>query len=206
MATTSSQRELPLPAPLQPYADRVRDWVGPARIYGFHATIGDALMYPDELVTEIEDRLATIAHDTAPFTLINGRIHDGFRDFPRVLVSTFDSSDRAVNRLEERVVTEVNALHAGSPEFGKRAASYSPLQREQLERYGSPNVRSLFDLHFSLATNVPDVETRRLLCGLFVNELGHFATPDQREIRIDTLYLLEQGTDRLFRIRRTYPL
>jgi hypothetical protein len=57
-----------------------------------------------------------------------------------------------------------------------------------------------------LATAVPDIETRRLLCDLILNQMGLFATPDQREIRIDTLYLLEQGTDRLFRIRRTYPL
>ena len=201
-----AERELPLPEPLQPHADRIRDWVGPAHIYGFHATIGDALEYPGELVPEIEGRLADIARDTAPFTLTNGRIHDSFRDFPRALVSTFDSPDRAVNRLEERVVTEINALHIGSPEFGTRVAAYTPLQREQLERFGSPNIRSLFDLHFSLATAVPDVETRRLLCDLVLNEMGLFATPDQHEIRVDTLYLLEQGANRLFRIRRTYPL
>ena len=199
-------RELPLPAPLVPYADRVRDWVGPAQIYGFHATIGDALELPDDLVTEIENRLATIARETPPFKLINGRIHDRFREFPKALVGTFDSPDRAANRLEERVVTEINALHVGSPEFGKRVASYNTLQRDQLVRYGSPNVRSLFDLHFSLATAVPDIETRQLLCSLFLDELGLFATPDQRTIQVDRVYLLEQGTDRLFRIRQAYDL
>jgi hypothetical protein len=201
-----AEREIPLPEPFAPFAEQIRNWIGPAHIYGFHATIGDALEYPEELIPEIEDRLANIARDTAPFTLTNGRIHDSFRDFPRALVSTFDSPDRAVNQLEERVVTEINALHTGSPEFGKRAATYNPLQRLQLERFGSPNIRSLFDLHFSLATAVPDVETRQLLCDLFLNELALFATPDQREIRIDKFYLLEQGIDRLFRIRRTYLL
>jgi hypothetical protein len=111
-----------------------------------------------------------------------------------------------VNRLEERVVTEINALHTGSPEFSKRTAPYNPLQREQLERFGSPNVHSLFDLPFTLATALPDIETRRLLCCLFLKELGLFATPDQRRIEVDRVYLLAQGTDRLFRIRRAYDL
>jgi hypothetical protein len=201
-----AERKLPLPESFQPYADRIRDWIGPARIYGFHATIGDALAYPNELVPEIEERLTAIARNTPPFSLISARIHDRFREFPRTLVSTFDSPDRAVNRLEERVVTEINALHTGSPEFSKRTAPYNPLQREQLERFGSPNVHSLFDLPFTLATALPDIETRRLLCCLFLKELGLFATPDQRRIEVDRVYLLAQGTDRLFRIRRAYDL
>jgi len=198
--------EVPLPNALRPYAATIREWIGPAHDYGFHATIGDALEFADDQVALVEHRLAEIARRTAPFMLSNGRIHTGFREFPRALVSTFDSEDGALRVLEDRVVTEINVLYSGSPHFGARRDTYTGLLRDQFERFGSPHVRSLFDLHFTLATGVPDAETWHLLCELFVNDLGLFSTADQTTIAIDKLYLLEQRSNGHFGIRRSYPL
>jgi hypothetical protein len=201
-----AERDVPLPDPLRPLAATIRQWIGPAHVYGFHATIGDALEFADDQVEVVEYRLADIARQTAPFVLTNGRIHTGFREFPRALVSTFDNEDGTLRSLEERVVTEINVLYSGSPHFEVRSSSYTGLLRAQFERYGSPHVRSLFDLHFTLATGVPDAETWHMLSNLFVNDLGLFSTADQTTFAVDKLHLLEQRADGRFGIRRTYPL
>jgi hypothetical protein len=185
---------------------QLTDWVGGAHSYGFHATIGDALIYPDEEIAEIEQEVARIAAETAPFRLTNGRIHATFREFPRVLVTTFDSDDRSLQRLEEQVVTTINVRHQASPLFAREVDSYSDLQRANFERYGSPNVRSLFDLHFTLAVGLPDAEAWHLLEENVLTDLGVFASRDQRDWTVDKLRLLEEKPNGHFRIRRTYAL
>jgi hypothetical protein len=201
-----AERDVDRPEALRPYAESIREWIGPAHVFGIHATIGDALEFPDDQVGVIEDRLAEIARRTPPFLLTNGRIHTGFREFPRALVATFDNEDGALRELEDRVVTEINVLRSASPHFGARSSTYAGLLRTQFERFGSPHVRSLFDLHFTLATGVPDAETWHLLANLFVTELGLFSSPDQTTFAVDKLYLLEQRPDGRYGVRRTYPL
>jgi Protein of unknown function (DUF1045) len=201
-----AERDVDRPEALRPCAESIREWIGPAHVFGIHATIGDALEFPDDQFAAIEDRLAEIARRTPPFLLTNGRIHTGFREFPRALVATFDNEDGALRELEDRVVTEINVLRSASPHFGARSSTYAGLLRTQFEQFGSPHVRSLFDLHFTLATGVPDAETWHLLANLFVTELGLFSSPDQTTFAVDKLYLLEQRPDGRYGVRRTYPL
>ena len=201
-----AQCEVSLPAGLASRAPELREWVGPAHHFGFHATIGDSLEFPEDAVEMIEQRLAEIAAETAPFELVNGRIHDSFRSFPTTLAATFDSPDGELNRLEERVVTRVNSLYAVSPMFGPRAASFNVMQRANLERYGSPNILSLFDLHFSLATNLPDAESWHRMAEAVLSEGGLFGTDDQRSMTVEKIHLLERRPDERYRIRRTYAL
>jgi hypothetical protein len=194
------------PEALQSLLPELDEWLGGAPNYGYHATIGDALIYADEEIPEVEEAAALIAADTAPFRLTNGRIHTTFREYPRVLAGTFDSDDRAVQRLEDRVVTTINVRHKESPFFARDVDEYSDLQRENFDRYGSPNVRSLFDLHFTLAVRLPNAEAWRLLADRVTNDVGLFATPDQREWTVDHLHLLEEKPNGRFRIRRTFGL
>jgi hypothetical protein len=67
-------------------------------------------------------------------------------------------------------------------------------------------VRSLFDLHFTLAVRLSNAKAWRQLSDLVVNDVGLFATPEQRAWTVDTLYLLEQKPDRYFRVRNAYSL
>jgi hypothetical protein len=201
-----AQREVPIPAALAARAPALREWVGQAHDFGFHATIGDALVYPDDAVEMIEHLLAGIAAETAPFELVNGRIHDTFRSFPTTLAATFDSPNRALNRLEEQVVTRINALYIDSPMFRPRAARYNEQQRDNLERYGSPNILSLFDLHFSLGTSIPSPDSWHRFANAVRDDLGLFATPDQRTMVVDKIHLLEQRPDDYYRIRRSFQL
>ena len=201
-----AEREVPLAAALAARAPDLREWVGSAQHFGFHATIGDALEYTADVVETIERLLDEIAAETAPFELVQGRIHDTFRSFPTTLAATFDCPNRALNRLEERVVTQVNALYSDSPMFGPRAARYNEQQRANLDRYGSPNILSLFDLHFSLATSLPNGSSWHLMADLVRNEGGLFATPEQQSWTVDKVHLLEKRCDDRYRIRRTYSL
>lgn len=201
-----AEREVPVPAALAGIADRLPGWVGEAHRYGFHATIGDALDYSDHALADIEAAIAEIAAATQPFMLVNGRIHRTFRAVPRVLVSTFDSPDGAVQRLEDQVVTRINVRHERSPNFGPRSHEFAGLALEQFYRYGSPMVRSLFDLHFSLATNIPDAVTWHLLANLIEADLGLFQHPAHRTQTVTELHLLDQRKDGRYRIRRSFPL
>ncbi|MDQ2682496.1 MAG: hypothetical protein M3Y37_03110, partial [Chloroflexota bacterium] len=166
------EQEVTPPDVLRPLGDDLRAWVGAAHIYGLHATIGDALDYTVDDLPEIEAELRAIAATATPFTLTGGRIHHGFRSGHRAVVATFDSAEGAVQRLEEQVVTRTNARHRVSPNFGPDLGNYSGLAREHLQQFGSPMVRSLFDLHFSLATSVPNVECRLRLVQIVETDLG----------------------------------
>ena len=201
-----AERAVPLPKELQAIGSELELWRGPAGKFGFHATIGDALDYAAEMVPEIEVRLERIARSTHPFELSNGRVHTSFRAVPRCLAATFDSPGQAVNQLEERVVTEVNVLHESSPWFGDFQDRFTPLQLAQFRGFGSPNVRSLFDLHFTLASEIPDANTWRLLKDLVRCGAGFLESEDQRAMTVDRIFLLEEGEDGQYRVRRSFVL
>ena len=197
-----AEAEAPIPPDLAAWP--VRDWVGPARAYGFHATIGDALEYADADVAQIEQILAEIAGATSAFRLEDGRIHMAFRAWPRALVGTFDSPDCAVTRLEEQVVTQINVRRQASPIFSESRDRLDGLALEQLDAYGSPMVRSLFDLHFTLASAVPDGEIWRLLADRWADDV--WGAADRQTLNVTAIHLVQMRPDGRYRIRQSFPL
>lgn len=186
----------------------VESWVDRARIFGLHATLGDALDFAEETIPEIEARLHWIASRTPPFTLINGRYHDMHRYSQHTLAATFDNPDNTLQPLQERIVTMINVLYRTSPFYMKNITRYNDDDRTHVIRYGVPHTRILdrFNLHFSLATGIPDDPTWHYLKDALDRRTGLFHRTEDRTLTVDTIFLLQQGDDGYFRILSKFPL
>ena len=186
-------------------------WIKRARPFGFHATLGDAMEYDEELLSEVKMRLQWISTRVSPFMLTNGRFHDTFRGVPRVLSATFDSPDGTLQELHRLVVTMINVLHRSSP-FSARMESFDNDDKEFIIRYGMPHARLLdrFDLHFSFATTLPTNEEEHVYEELkdeIVKRTGLFQRDDHQVLNVDEICLLKQSDDdSYFHIVETYPL
>ena len=186
--------------------DQVESWIGQARSFGFHATLGDALEYTQESLPEIKTRLDWIARRVPPFSLVKGRFHDSLRSVPRTLAATYDSPDGTLDKLHYLVVTLVNVLYHSSPYFD--VSSYPQDQTKHIIRYGVPRHRILdqFDLHFSFATGIPNQHKWEELKTRIVNETGLFSDEKQRTLNVDEIHLLERQASGYFRTVATFPL
>ncbi len=186
----------------------LKSWIGRARIFGFHATVGDAIEYADEDISEIETRLHWIAGRVSPFTLINGRFHNSYRNAPKTLAATFDSPDRTLYKLHYLVVTTVNVLHKTSPFFDSLINSSDEGQKEYLVRYGAPHRRILdrFELHFSFATGIPNHQIYYELQNMIIEKTNLFRDNEHQVLKVDEIHLLEKQSNGFFQIIATFPL
>ncbi|NJL05476.1 MAG: hypothetical protein HC911_11370 [Chloroflexaceae bacterium] len=201
-------RGTPVPTLLTQHDPAAAAWVGIARLFGCHATMGEAVAYAAADLDEIATRLDWIASRTAPITLHAGRWYASFALLPRALGITFDDPAEATLRLHRHVVTLVQVLHTASPFFGPHRATFSAADQAAFTRYGTPRYRILenFTLHFSLLSSLPDWSTRQRVTQLLREEYGLWSTPAQRSLHLDTLYLLEQSPDQHFRVVQSFAL
>lgn len=186
----------------------VEELIGRARIFGFHATLGDALDFAEETLPEIHTRLAWLASRFAPFTLVNGRVHRLGRYLPNSLTLTFDDPGGSVARLHYQIATLFNVLYRSSPFYEPMIDQLSVDDRLHLLRYGVPHFRILdrFDLHFSLATSIPDQATWD---ALHAATLEYTALGDQaawQTLAVEAIHLLVQQEHGSFRISASFPL
>lgn len=181
-------------------------WLEFAPVFGIHCTIaGAALFYDDADLPEIEERLAWIAGRTAPFTLVNGRFFAEFHGNPRVLVSTFDSPDGAIQRLHRQVVTIVSPLNVGSA-YAPRVPGLAVRPREVYGRTGEPWALELFSPHWSLMTGIPDAAAWTTARDLIVRQTGLFADERTRTLDVADVHLVERHGDGFCTVVRSYPL
>lgn len=203
----TATRSKPMLADLYGLAE-MDSWIGRARIFGFHATLGDALEYDEESVAEIQTRLEWIGKRIPPFKLVNGRFRSLAGYGPRSLTIVFDSPDNVIERLHYLVVTMVNVLYRSSPFFEPQMNTYPDDERLHVIRYGVPHARLFesFQLHFSLATRIPDRQTWEHLKLALVKRTGLFEHAEHREFDVDTIVLLEQQEHGYFRPVSWFPL
>lgn len=188
--------------------ETMENWVGIARLFGCHITLGEAVSYAAETVDEVHTRLEWVAQRVAPFDLTSGRFKDSMRMAPRAIQTTFDDATGATYRLHELVLTSVLVLHAGSPFFEPNVHTFSAADQRAFYRYGVPRYRLLenFDLHASLASNLPDWPTLRRVQQDMHTGAGLFRDEEQRTFHVDALYLVEQQDNRHFRVVARFPL
>ncbi|NJK78707.1 MAG: hypothetical protein HC893_10255 [Chloroflexaceae bacterium] len=188
--------------------DTMQAWIGIARLFGLHATLGEAVSYAPHDLDELHARMDWIASRTPPFALTNGRFHDSFALRPYSITTTFDDPAGIVAPLHQRIVTMVQVLYDTSPFFAPHLHTFAAADRIAFYRYGAPGYRILqnFSLHFSLASSFPDWRTRQQVHRAMLEETGLFCSATQRTLHIDALYMLEQQPDRHFRPVAAFPL
>jgi hypothetical protein len=181
-------------------------WLGEAPIFGIHCTLGGAaLSYDDADIPEIKERLAWIASRTAPFTLVNGRFFDDFHARPRVLVTTFDSPDAAIQRLHRQVVTTVSPLRIASA-YAPRVDRLAERPRELYHRTGEPWVLDLFSPHWSLMTGGLHDASWEHARDLIVRQTGLLADESTRTLQVTDLHLVERPPEGNCFVAASFPL
>jgi hypothetical protein len=186
----------------------IKSWLGKAPAFGFHATVGDALQYSDDVVPEVILRLEWIARRIPPFRIINGGFDKAGRYLPHSLTATFEAPDSTLDILHYQVVTAINVLYDASPFFERHSDSYHDDDRAYFIRYGVPHYRILdkFDVHFSFATSIPDQERWQQLRTILEQKTGLFTRIEHQTLMIDEVHLVEQQENGYFRVRHTLPL
>ncbi len=188
--------------------ETILSWVGRARIFGFHATLGDALQFAEKDVPEIKERLHWIASRIAPFVLRNGRLHPIASYGINSLNLGFDEPSGRLQQLHELVVTMVNVLYQSSPYYGEKIQNYPAQEHTTIIRYGVPDNRLLdrFKLHFALANNLPNKSARERFLSLLAGRHELLVQETHRQMPIDAFYLLEQQADDYFRVVERFAL
>jgi hypothetical protein len=188
--------------------ETILSWIGRARIFGFHATLGDALQFAEKDIAEIKERLRWIASRIAPFVLLNGRLHPIARYGINSLNLAFDEPSGRLQQLQELVVTMVNVLYQSSPYYGDKIQNYPAQEHTSIIRYGVPGNRILdrFNLHFALATSLPNKAARERLLSALVGRRGLLTQESHQQMAINSIYLLEQQTDDYFRVVEQFAL
>jgi hypothetical protein len=184
----------------------LRQWTGRASEFGLHCTIAGAdIVYRDEDVDEIKDRLAWIAGRTPPFTVTDGRYFDDFPSNPHALVTRLDDRDGELQRLHERVVTMVSPLHVSSfctpprdPDDARAWAIYT--------RTGESGALERFLPHWSLLTSLPDQSAWTLARELISRRTGLFADERTRTLHVDDVHLVRRGDAGSFSVIASFPL
>jgi hypothetical protein len=181
-------------------------WAGRAPVFGLHCTIaGGDIVYRDDDIPEIQDRLAWIASRTAPFTVTNGRIDDDFFANPYVVVTTFDSADSALQRLHERVVTTVSPLHV-STECSQPGDRADARAWNLYTRTGETRALERFVPHWSLLTSLPGDPDRVRARELIRRRTGLFSDDTTRTLDVGDVHLVQQSDDGHFAVIGSYQL
>ncbi|MCJ8140778.1 DUF1045 domain-containing protein [Falsirhodobacter halotolerans] len=169
--------------------------VAPARKYGFHAT----LKAPFRLVGPPEDLEAAVndlAHRLSP--VFPGAL--GLARLGTFLALVPQGDTRALNDLAGQVVAFLDPFRAPLTEAEiahRKPERLTPKQRLLLDRWGYPKVMEEFRFHMTLTGP----------CDLAPEALAPHLEPVLPDpFTVDSLCLMGEGEDGMFRLIRRYPL
>lgn len=188
----------------------LQTWVGPAAVYGPHATLCGAMRIPraqrDRVVSDLQD----VARRFGPIQLERGRFA-GPHDFwyagsaPRpILVVQFDDPSGELRALHAETLVRFNTLAVSSLFISQ--PSYSTRLNARVARYHDPRVLEDFEFHVSFATALPSSDAADRLRRAIVDSSGLFSQADHARWTIDTLCLFERRPDGFWRLAETFPL
>ncbi len=169
--------------------------VAPARKYGFHATLKAPFRLngtPENLEAAVGD-LAARLHPVTTGRLELARLGDFLALVPQ-------GDLMALNDLVGQVVAFLDPFRApmtASDMARRRPETLAPRQRALLERWGYPHVMEEFRFHMTL-TGPCDLPPQALA--------PHLAAVLPDPFTLDSLCLMGEGADGMFRLIRRYPL
>lgn len=145
--------------------------------------------YPEENKTQVIARAEEIVKETQPFALRFTEVKnvEGF-------IGVYAEKTVKLMRLHERLIEALNPLREAGhreKEAGKLDGfSFSPKEQENMQRYGHPWVRSLYDPHLTL-TRLKDAEAAARAAEelawrieeMFVQKIGVFVSGEHGTCR-----------------------
>lgn len=189
----------------------IRPYVGEAALYGFHATLADALFFATQAEIErVKAELRFLAEDFRPFVLSNFRVSDAFRGGQEIVLACDDPSG-AAEAIHNELISRMYRVAISSTYLaGQTKKKVPPESRSRtgmmLSRYGSPYIMQHFQPHFTLCSSAPveEPERRELLAAI---DRRVAALEIEPELEVDEICLLTWNPkDKLWSIRERYPL
>lgn len=177
-------------------------WVGGAAKFGFHCTIGDALVYKRQDLEEIGQRLSRICAQFKPFTLSNFHLNHNFWAGVPLLVLGFSEPSGELCRLASSVTTTINPLYVDSPYYPKLLHLLPKYREDYFVTYGAPQVLEHYLPHFTLASSIPDQTAKNTLVE-FLEAQVLFPKHDYT-LLVDRLHLVRQKSDGFYEILESY--
>jgi hypothetical protein len=188
----------------------LKTWVGPAAVYGPHATLCGAMRIPREHHDHVVADLQEVARRFAPIQLERGRFA-GAHDFwyagsaPRpILVVQFDEPSGELRALHAETLVRFNTLAVSS--LFTTQPNYPPRFNARVVRYHDPRVLEDFEFHVSFATALPSSDAADRLRRSIVDSTGLFSEPEHARWTIDELWLFERRPDGFWRLAQSFPL
>lgn len=178
----------------------VADLTARPRKYGLHGTIKPPMYLADGMTPEgLAAALETLTHSLAPVQL------DGLSvtQLGRFLALTPQGETAELAEMAAQVVQTLDPFRAPPSEAElarRRQSNLTPAQEQNLADWGYPYVMDQFRFHITLSGPVDEAET------ILPQLQAHFAPVLPVPFLIDSLTLLGQGEDGMFREIRRYPL
>jgi hypothetical protein len=190
----------------------LKTWVGPAALYGTHATLSGWMRVPNEHRARIVDELGAVARTFGPIQLDGGRFPaPGDFWYPTtapipILVAVFDEPLGALRALHAEVLARFNTLAVSSSyDSGAELPRYTPRHRFYIRRYHEPRVLDEFQFHVSFATALPGPDAVDRLRRAIVDTTGLFSVREHCTWTANEMWLFEQRPDGYWRLAESFP-
>lgn len=183
---------------------RYAEWVGGASSFGFHCTIGDALVFQDTDELEIRARLSWICSRVQPFELENFHLDHTFWAGTRLLVSGLSEQSGQLQTLAGLISTTINPLYIDSPYYPKLLPLLSEYNKEYYSKFEAPQVLEHFMPHFTLASGIPNEDARGILVSFAQKQF--FDDASDYTQTVDRVHLVNLKSDGFYKVIGTYML
>ncbi len=142
------------------YHKKIKQYVGDASKFGFHATLADALFFVTEAeINRIKAELRVLSEEFRPFRIKDFKVVDRYENVGDIVILC-DEENGVTEALHHELVSRIYPLAVSSNYLlDKTRKKYpEPSRRSNLmtRRYGSPYILKLFNLHFTLFSDPPE--------------------------------------------------
>ncbi|WP_187431059.1 hypothetical protein ROLI_034870 [Roseobacter fucihabitans] len=186
----------------QPVEGGAGDITSRPRKYGFHATLKAPFrLRAGSGEDQLRTALAALSTTLAPVAL-DGLTLSRIGAF---VALTPIGDTQALTSLAACVVRDLDGLRAplGADELARRHhPNFTPLQKENLRRWGYPHVMEAFKFHITLTGPLP----RAIFGKVMADATAHFADLVPRPFLMNSLTLVGEGGDGMFREIHRYTL
>lgn len=185
--------------------------IGEAQSYGFHATLSDALFFASQSdIDRVTAEIASLAENIKPFNLSEFKLNEKFREAGDIVITCSDLTG-TTEILHHELINRVYKMSISSVYLSNATTKSKTLIKDErtnlmLKHFGAPYILGEFKLHFTLCSNTPTNETKRI--ELF-NKLQYFFNKNvsTNSISVNDICLLtKRKGDQRWKIERCFPL
>jgi len=191
----------------------LKNYIGEAKNYGFHATLADALFFISESeIDRVKSELESITEFIEPFSLSNFSITNSFREEGEIVITCIDNSGNTEilhHELIERFYKmSLTSTYLAGLTNKTLASANKERAKLMMKIYGAPYILKELNLHFTLCSNAPSPITSPERNKIFTKlESEYMKKVKETSLFVNEIYLLvKRKDDERWKIESIYPL